>query len=175
MKRLIKTVFALAVAISTCFSVAAHADVFSWSYTDGGAHVGSGLFTTGATGNPWTVLGVSGIADGYTITGLSLYAGADNLLYFPGIANPGFVDFGGISFTTASGPAFNLGGSYTPGQYVLNDSSINPNGYPGVAGSYVVSLNVAPIPEPEIYAMMLAGLGVLGFVARRKKLQVAAV
>jgi hypothetical protein len=31
-----------------------------------------------------------------------------------------------------------------------------------------------PIPEPEIYAMMLAGLGVLGFVARLKKRQVAA-
>lgn len=173
MKRLIKTVLALAVAIPTCLSMAAHADVFSWSYTDGGTHVGSGSFSTGVTGNPWTVLGVTGIADGYTITGLSLYAGADNLLYYPGIANPGFVDFGGISFTTASGPAFNLGGSYTAGQYVLNDSSINPIGYAGVAGSYVVSMNVAPIPEPEIYAMMLAGLGVLGFVARRKKQQVA--
>ncbi len=27
----------------------------------------------------------------------------------------------------------------------------------------------APIPEPETYAMMLAGLGLLGFMARRKK------
>lgn len=27
----------------------------------------------------------------------------------------------------------------------------------------------APIPEPEIYAMMIAGLGVLSFVARRRK------
>ena len=34
---------------------------------------------------------------------------------------------------------------------------------------------VAAIPEPEIYAMMLAGLGVLSFAARRKKkLQVSA-
>lgn len=28
---------------------------------------------------------------------------------------------------------------------------------------------VAPIPEPETYAMMLAGLGALGFMARRRK------
>jgi hypothetical protein len=33
---------------------------------------------------------------------------------------------------------------------------------------------VTAIPEPEMYAMMLAGLGVLGFVARRKKRQAAA-
>ena len=30
---------------------------------------------------------------------------------------------------------------------------------------------VSAIPEPEIYAMMLAGLGVLGWVGRRKKLR----
>ena len=31
------------------------------------------------------------------------------------------------------------------------------------------AFGVAPIPEPETYAMMLAGLGLLGFVARRRK------
>lgn len=30
-------------------------------------------------------------------------------------------------------------------------------------------LTVAPVPEPETYAMMLAGLGILGVSARRKK------
>ncbi|MEI6724167.1 MAG: PEP-CTERM sorting domain-containing protein, partial [Betaproteobacteria bacterium] len=29
----------------------------------------------------------------------------------------------------------------------------------------------AAIPEPETYAMMLAGLSLLGFVARRRKLK----
>ena len=32
-----------------------------------------------------------------------------------------------------------------------------------------VVINVNPVPEPETYAMMLAGLGLLGFMARRKK------
>jgi hypothetical protein len=27
----------------------------------------------------------------------------------------------------------------------------------------------SPIPEPESYAMMMAGLGLLGFIARRRK------
>jgi len=32
-----------------------------------------------------------------------------------------------------------------------------------------VEFNAAPIPEPETYAMLLAGLGLLGFMARRRK------
>jgi len=30
-------------------------------------------------------------------------------------------------------------------------------------------MNLTPIPEPSTYALMLAGLGVVGFVARRRK------
>jgi len=33
---------------------------------------------------------------------------------------------------------------------------------------------VSHAPEPESYAMLLAGLGLLGFVARRRKLREAA-
>ena len=32
----------------------------------------------------------------------------------------------------------------------------------------------APVPEPETYAMMLAGLGLLGFAGRRRKIQASA-
>jgi hypothetical protein len=39
-----------------------------------------------------------------------------------------------------------------------------PNG-----GSDKVPATVTAIPEPETYALMLAGLGVLGFVSRRRK------
>jgi len=34
-------------------------------------------------------------------------------------------------------------------------------------GAYTVTL--APVPEPESYAMLLAGLGLMGFIARRRK------
>lgn len=37
----------------------------------------------------------------------------------------------------------------------------------------LLSLNVTPVPEPEIYAMMGLGLGLLGWVGRRRKLQAA--
>lgn len=40
----------------------------------------------------------------------------------------------------------------------------------GVGEKMVIdNLQIAAIPEPETYAMMLAGLGLLGFVARRRK------
>jgi hypothetical protein len=43
-----------------------------------------------------------------------------------------------------------------------------------VVGNMQITTGVAPIPEPETYAMMLAGLGMLGFMARRRKLKAAA-
>jgi hypothetical protein len=30
-------------------------------------------------------------------------------------------------------------------------------------------VNLAPVPEPETYAMMLAGLGLMGIMVRRRK------
>jgi hypothetical protein len=39
----------------------------------------------------------------------------------------------------------------------------------GYAGGGSESLVTTPIPEPETYAMLLAGLGLLGFEARRRK------
>jgi len=32
-----------------------------------------------------------------------------------------------------------------------------------------LTINAAPVPEAETYAMMLAGLGLLGLAARRRK------
>ena len=37
-------------------------------------------------------------------------------------------------------------------------------------GDYSIALTgVLPVPEPETYAMFMAGLGLMGFIARRRK------
>ncbi len=46
--------------------------------------------------------------------------------------------------------------------YILNVTTLSG----GVAQD---QLYIAPIPEPEVYAMLVAGLGLMGFVARRRK------
>jgi hypothetical protein len=45
----------------------------------------------------------------------------------------------------------------------------------GSSHLYYTYLNPVPIPEPETYAMMLAGLGMLGFTARRRRQPAATV
>ena len=40
---------------------------------------------------------------------------------------------------------------------------------PGINNHGQVIALVSPIPEPETYAMLLAGLGLLGFIVRRRK------
>ncbi|MCB2019634.1 MAG: FxDxF family PEP-CTERM protein [Rhizobacter sp.] len=45
------------------------------------------------------------------------------------------------------------------------------SGTPGsTAASYSGTLNVSPVPEPGTYALLLAGLGAVGFIAKRRKL-----
>lgn len=40
----------------------------------------------------------------------------------------------------------------------------------GFGATFAVAPMVAPVPEPETYAMLLAGLGLMGVIARRRKM-----
>ena len=56
-------------------------------------------------------------------------------------------------------------GTYTPGNYYFEVKGTT-TGTKG--GLYAFSVTTQPVPEPETYAMMLAGLGLIGAVARRR-------
>jgi hypothetical protein len=60
-----------------------------------------------------------------------------------------------------------LAGSTTlpAGFYQLKVSGTTVGGQASYGGNIVAT----PVPEPETYAMLLAGLGVVGFLARRRQ------
>jgi hypothetical protein len=75
---------------------------------------------------------------------------------------PGFA-IGGVGLTT------NIAGlSLSDVSFTSNSLSVNMSGLPVTNGEYFTT-QLLPVPEPETYAMMLAGLGLIGFMARRKK------
>lgn len=98
---------------------------------------------------------------GLTLTGLSL-------------GNASGILFQGVLDVSNYGPleqAWVLQSGNTPlaaGNYYLQiDGYVaSPTG-----GSYSGNLAIAAVPEPETYGMLLAGLGLIGFMARRRKLQ----
>jgi hypothetical protein len=70
---------------------------------------------------------------------------------------------------------YNLVPNIIAGDTSIKINTINPSSDDNIflAGFYVTGLadvtTTLPVPEPETYAMMLAGLGLMGFVARRRK------
>ena len=88
------------------------------------------------------------------------------------------IDLGGIHGTT--GTSVNLDTLFGPGKAAGNyafDFFFAERHTTGSNFSLTTSLDLVttPVPEPETYAMLLAGLGLLGFAARRRKLRAAAV
>lgn len=71
----------------------------------------------------------------------------------------------GATGGTSSSLTFVGGG--VPGSYTLSVAGYKIN--PALSGSYSGNINLNPVPEPETYAMLLAGLALVGFTARRRK------
>jgi hypothetical protein len=75
----------------------------------------------------------------------------------------------GVFFGSGAGSNY---GSCMPSLGALCNSVYIGDGTsgPNASGVYY-ALSMAPVPEPETYAMLLAGLGLMGGIARRKQKQ----
>ena len=63
------------------------------------------------------------------------------------------------------------GFSLTPGVYTLTLSGTNSVSMGSYGGNLALTpgLPTTPVPEPESYAMLLAGLGIVGLLTRRRR------
>jgi hypothetical protein len=106
--------------------------------------------TSGLQSSTGTGFAVTGLIDPRTFLGSTLEA-------------EGAVDF---SITWADKLVdFGNGGQF---KIVMDRLDFDFNGQT-LDQTYHIELITAPVPEPETYALMLAGLGLVGFVARRRK------
>ena len=141
----------------------------------------------GGSGNNTTLNKILGQGTGSSVsaadtlygTGMTVTLANTSTAFPTGIAayiNPG-------DCCSAVNPATALGAAQSVGFSTLADDSISLAYDIGTIGlGQTVSLGynytfsqTNPIPEPETYAMLLAGLGLMGVVARRRKQQSSAV
>jgi len=93
-------------------------------------------------------------------------------------ANPNGATFSATNFGFYNGGVLNVSipVTFAAGNHVLTfDYSGSPQGLgdEGWGLNNITVEGVAAVPEPETYAMLLAGLGLLGFTASRRKIATA--
>ncbi len=93
-------------------------------------------------------------ATGLDITGLALYTGSGTQLATGTSLQSGAIDVWTVTADNLATGSYYLQVSGT----MVSDTS----------GSFGGAVMLAPVPEPATYGMMLAGLGLVGFMARRR-------
>lgn len=172
-----KTIFfAAAIFVTTAIlpqPASATVYTYNWSFS-GFSHNGSGKFTTSDSSGDLNISDITGIVDGEVITGLSTLGGPDQTYIDSGSYT---LDFNGIAFKTASADydlyynnayraLYSVGNNATFG----GDSAID--GFTASLAPVVSSPVIwvaAGVPEPASWAMMLVGMGLIGFAARRRQ------
>jgi len=84
------------------------------------------------------------------------------LLAKPPAPFSGFQDSSNIGFASTPGGPFNIN---TPGAYTF---VLEARGDGAIGNSVSMNVQVGAVPEPETYALMAAGLGLMAWVARRR-------
>ena len=130
--------------------------------------MGTALTTDDSYSFSMSALGLSGAASGYHIHAAA--APGFNVGVKVNLANSPFVsyNFGGTVLVGGSGVATPYAGFLTDLQaglaYVNIHTSANGGGE--IRGQL---MQVAVVPEPSTYALLLAGIGMIGMLARRRR------
>jgi hypothetical protein len=170
----------IAMVVAALASLAAPASAAEYLLDFAGARSSGGTGTlfatlriaTSDTANAlggFDVYSVDGVVDGEDVLGIIANPNApgtiesnnflfDNILFD---ANPAF-DIYGLAFTTATG-SWNLWGESADVYTLLK----NTPGF-GYTGARIGTLAVTAVPEPASWAMLIAGFGLVGAVARRR-------
>jgi hypothetical protein len=99
------------------------------------------------------------LAFNQTITGINSFHAS---LYHDTVASGNLVP-------SANGLDFYAPGGLAAGDYILRVTGTVEGIHSTMKGSYSGMMAVLPaVPEPESYALFLAGLGLMGFIARRR-------
>lgn len=118
--------------------------------------------TNPGTNTPLASLGVIDLnnaitAGGGTPSTMTVAEGSENLLFnYLSVSVPGVI--------TAPGTAFNPNAI---GQYSFYLTATTKTAFPAAVGT--VGIDVQAVPEADTWAMLLAGLGLVGVMARRRK------
>lgn len=135
---------------------------------NGGSYITGILFSTLMSGVSFDVARSNGSSSGQALVasaynGSTLLSSQSIVLGSVNSWTSVLFGIGGISSLIITGSAT----GFSP--FGLDNLQFNATGNTLLSGLDVSRIDVTPIPEPETYAMMLAGLGLLGFISRHRK------
>ena len=143
----------------------ANADQWNLVYSGTGASGNITFTDTPLSNTLGQITSATGTINGATVTGLSNWWGADNKLITTGSF---FADSGGIGLTTTANITYNLWNNYGAGM-VASNTVLGPIVGTGPNIAFTLTPVTAPVPEPTEGALLLSGIGLMGFIAARRK------
>ena len=173
---MMKSKFVAAAVVASLFAAgAASATTTALGAAVAGSPLAFGGFSApGAFNDIFTFTLPANGGSGYSVTNFTSIPGQFNtiLATLSLVSNPDGILFNaddtvlGTSVSPGGNSLALSWGASSSGNYYLAVGGVS-NGSQG--GIYNGAISVTAVPEPETYAMMLAGLGALGFLARRRR------